>query len=395
MPPRRINSTAIRQLNLVRVFHALRENPGSSQRALGRITGLDKATISAIVGQLLEQGVLERGHTPSTGRVGRPEVALSIAPSAGSLVGARLEPGLIRIVATTLAGTPLRHIERPGSTDITRALQILHGGIEELIDGYSARAPVRAVGIGIPALMDRQGRLVLAPNLGWRDVPILPMLQKDLPVPVYVDNDTKAAAIGERLFGTCRDVNNFVYLAGHSGLGASIFTEGRLYRGQNGFAGEIGHMTVVPDGRQCGCGKRGCLETYVSEKAILQTAREQGCDFDDLFAVARAAEAREPRACRLLDEVGHYLGFALASVGNMIDPELVVLSGNLAIVADHVLPALKRTLDQHTLPPVLANLQVSVSPFGEDAVPMGGIALAMEGLLSTPWLNDLAVARSG
>jgi len=380
----RVNSAAIRRLNVIRLFHALRENPNASQAELGRLTGLDKATTSAVVAQLLEEGLIERTEGPRTRRIGRPETALVIAPSAGLLVGARLEPGTIRIVTATLGGAVLEHLQIPGSTDIGEAAARLHEGIDRAVAASGPGLPVRGVGVGIPALMDRDGRLVLAPNLGWRDTPIRALLESALGAPVYIDNDTKAAAMAERLFGVCRDVEDFVYLTGHSGVGGGLVLGGRLYRGAQGFAGEVGHVTVVPDGRPCGCGKRGCLETYVSEAAILAQAAERGRDFPDLAALAVAARAGDDVMRALLDEVGDRLGFALSHLVNLMNPELVVLGGNLSVAADVFLPALNHALERHALEPLRRSLRLLVSPLGPDAVPMGGIALAMEGFLSAP-----------
>ncbi len=396
MPPR-MNSAAIRRLNVIRVFHALRENPNASQAELGRLTGLDKATTSAVVAQLLDDGLVERSEGQRTRRIGRPETALAIAPSAGLLVGARLEPGTIRIVTTTLAGTVLEHRQIPGSTDIGTAAERLHEGIDRAVEASGRGLPVRGIGIGIPALMDRDGRLVLAPNLGWRDTPIRARLEAALGAPVYIDNDTKAAAMAERLFGACRDVEDFVYLTGHSGVGGGLVLGGRLYRGAQGFAGEVGHVTVEPDGRPCGCGKRGCLETYVSESAILAQAAERGRAFPDLWALTAAARDGDPLVLTLLDEVGGRLGFALSHLVNLMNPAMVVLGGNLSIAAGVFLPALNRALDRHALEPLRRDLRLLVSPLGPDAVPMGGIALAMEGFLSAPMpeLHPLAPLGRG
>lgn len=385
----RVNSAAIRRLNVIRLFHALRETPNASQAELGRLTGLDKATTSAVVAQLLDEGLIERAPIgrsdgPRARRIGRPETALVIAPSAGLLVGARLEPRTIRIVTTTLAGTVLQQLQIPGSTDIDHAAGLLHEGIERAVAASGPGLAVRGIGVGVPALMDRDGRLVLAPNLGWRDTPIRTRLESALGAPVYVDNDTKAAAMAERLFGACRDVEDFVYLTGHSGVGGGLVLGGRLYRGAHGFAGEIGHVTVVPDGRPCGCGKRGCLETYVSESAILMQGAERGRPCPDLAALAAAAREGDAVVRGLFEEVGDWLGFALSHLVNLLNPELVVLGGNLSVAAEIFLPALNRTLERHALEPTRRHLRLLVSPLGPEAVPMGGVALAMEGFLSAP-----------
>ena len=383
----KVNSTAIRRVNRVRLFHALREHPNSSQTDLQRLTGLDKATTSLVVTQLLEEGLLTRAEPTYAGRVGRPESALNISPSAGIFVGARLEPRKIRIISTNLAGEPLCRLDLPGSTDIHQAITLFREGLEQIVRQSGSDRAVRGIGVGVPGLMDRAGCLVLAPNLGWRCVPIQPLLQEELEAPVYVDNDANAAAMAERLFGACRGSANFVYLSCHSGLGAGLFLEGRLYRGAQGFSGEIGHVTVVPDGRACGCGKCGCVETYVSEAGILRTLSERGREFGDLADVALAARQQDAIVLEVLNAVGQFLGLALSSLVNIINPEMVVLGGTLANVFAFLEGALHRTLDVHVMAPHRDILRVILSPLGSEVVPMGGIALAMDGFISAPHLD--------
>jgi predicted NBD/HSP70 family sugar kinase len=369
------------------LFHALREHPDSSQTELQRITGLDKATTSMVVAQMLEEGLLTRGEPVCAGRVGRPESALAISPAAGILVGARLEPRKIRLITTDLAGSPLQRLDIPGSTDIHQAITLFHQGLARIIDQSGPDLAVRGIGVGVPGLLDRSGRLVLAPNLGWQSLPIQPLLQEDLPAPVYVDNDANAAAMAERLFGACRRSDTFVYLSCHSGLGGGLFLEGRLYRGAGGFSGEFGHTEVVAGGRLCGCGRRGCLETYCSEAGILLSLAERGLRFDDLPEVAEAAGRGDPVVLEVLEEVGERLGTALATLVNLLNPEMVVLGGTLATVFAHFADALHRALDAHTMAPHREGLRVILSPLGSEVVPIGGIALAMDGFLSTPRLD--------
>ena len=383
----KVNSAAIRRVNRVRLFHALREHPNSSQTELQCLTGLDRGTTSLVVAQLLEEGLVTRGEPAYPGRVGRPETGLTIAPSAGIFVGASLEPRKIRIVSTSVAGEPLAMLEIPGSTDIYQSLSLFRNGLGRIVRTSGPTPVVRGIGVGMPGLMDWDGCLVLAPNLGWRQVPIRTLLQEGLDAPVYVDNEANAAAMAERLFGACRNSGNFVYLSGHSGLGAGLFMEGRLYRGALGFSGEIGHVTAVPDGRVCGCGKRGCLEAYVSERGILHTLAARGRSLDDLAAVAAAARNGDPAVLETLDEVGLRLGLALSNLVNILNPEKVVLGGTLAKVFDYLVGALDRTLDGNAIPLHRDELHVIVSPLGAEAVPMGGIALAMDGFLSAPRLD--------
>jgi predicted NBD/HSP70 family sugar kinase len=385
-----LNTTLIRQLNTARVFHALREHPEISQRELAQRTGLDKATVSAVVNQLASQGLVTRQKRSQPGRVGRPEVALRLSERAGLFVGARLEPRTIRLVAARLDGKPLASLQVEGSTSLETAIAQLERAVRALVTrcGFTLEK-LKGLGVGIPALMDLHGHLTLAPNLGWRDEPIRSRLEAHFDVPLYLDNDTKAAALAEKLFGACRDVRDFIFVAGHSGVGGGLYLGGSLYRGFSGYAGEVGHIKLVPNGRACGCGGRGCLEAYTSEAAILTRLAEAGAAFDDLWQVAAAAERGEARVQAVLQETGELLGRALALLVNLLNPKRIVLGGNLAIVAPYTLAAIETTLAREALDAPRQAAELIVSPLGAESVPMGGVALAMEGFLALPsWLRS-------
>jgi len=380
-----MNTALIRQVNLARVFHALREHPDSSQRELAAVTGLDKATVSAVVAQLEAQGLIIRTPRHGNGRVGRPEVPLRLSPQAGLFVGVRLEPATIRLIATELDGSIIERLQVEGSRDVGDAILRLHQAVEELL-GRCRRtmAEVRGIGVGVPGLMDKGGNLVLAPNLGWRDEPILQFLRERFSAPVYVDNDTKAAALAEKLFGLARDADDFLVIAGHSGIGGALFLNGALYRGASGVAGEVGHLEVVAGGRRCGCGKQGCLEAYTSENAILTRLAEAGRALPDLAAVAAAAAQGDMVVRRVIDETGDYLGIAIANLINTLNPALVILGGNLAWVAQYLIPRIEQVMARVVLEAPRASVRLVISPLGIEQVPMGGVALALDGFVSLP-----------
>lgn len=392
-----VNTKFIRQVNVMRVFHDLREHPGSSQREIVARTGLKQGTVSVVVAQLQQEALLDRRTKPRSGRAGRPKDALSISASAGWFVGVRLEPREISVVATTLDARPVLSRRAQGTQDVNEAARRVGEMVREMAqDGGVALEAIRGVGVGVPALMDRGGRLELGPNLGWRDVPILELLQAELPVPVYVDNDTKAAARAETLFGSCRNVMDFVLVVAHSGIGGAVYHEGVLQRGWHGYAGELGHVKVVEGGRSCGCGGHGCLEAYASEKAILAQLEEQGRSCADLASVARRASEGDGVAKGVLVDAAEKLGAVLATVVNLTNPQRIVIGGSFARVADDVLPIVRRVLERDALASSRRDLEVLASGLGDDSVAMGGVALAMEGFLSLPsWVSVGHLHRSG
>lgn len=389
-PRLRLNPALVRRLNLARVFHALRLAGEASQGELVEATGLDPATVSAVVRHLRDEGWLRAEAAPPRGRTGRPPTRLSIDPEAGLLVGARLEPGAVRLLAATLAGEPLDHWQGRAGRGPDDGVTALRRGVAELLGRFvGGWARVRAVGVGVPALMSHDGRLAFGPNLGWRDVPLRARLARHWRVPVVVDNDTKAAALAEKLFGVAQASHDFVVIAGHSGVGGALYLGGRLQRGAGGFGGEVGHVTVVPDGRPCGCGDRGCLEAYLSEPAVVAQLRERGVEVEGYAGAAAAARAGDPRAVALLGELGALLGRVIADLVDLLDPELVVMAGALAHLAPHLTPEIEGALARPALGSVRGPCRVVASRFGPDAVTMGGVALAMERVLGLPaWWSD-------
>jgi len=375
---RGVNSAWVRRVNAVLLMQALRRHPGSSQRELAVLTGLDKATVSAVTSQLVEAGLVARSTSNATvRRLGRPAVALSIPQSAGIVFGVRLEPDRIEAVAADLGGRIVDRESRPGSKSPHQAMRALEAAVAKLRQRLGP-LPLKAMGIGVPALIDKSGHLIFGPNLNWRDVPLAEMAAALLPVPVIVENETNAAAIAEREFGSCAGVDDFIYVSGHSGLGGAIFAGGSLYRGAEGLAGEFGHIRIVPGGRACACGGRGCVEAYASVPGLLASLAERGSPATDLAEVAMRAEAGDPVVLALLAETGDLLGRALAGSVNALNPSHLVLGGNVAVVAPWMLSALRNALARAAMEQIAARLNIELSPLGIDAVVMGGVALALQ-----------------
>ncbi len=394
----RLNPALIRRLNVARVFHALRVGGPASQTELVRSTGLDPATVSAVARHLRDEGLVTTTRQPSRGRAGRPPTQLAIDASVGVLVGARLEPGTVRVLVTTLVGEPRATWQGSAGPTVDDALETLAGGVEAALGEIGVGwDQVRAVGVGVPALMSLSGRVAYGPNLGWRHVPLQERLAERWSVPVAVDNDTSAAALAETLFGAARDVRDFVMIAGHSGIGGALYLGGRLYRGSGGFAGEIGHARVVDGGRRCSCGDRGCLEAYLAEDALAARLAERGRDLATYAAIGTAAADGDTVVLEVLDEAGALLGRVIADLVDVLDPEVIVLAGALSHVVPWLLPAVERTLADEALGAYRSRCRVIASSFGPEAVTMGGVGLAMEAALSLPgWLldQDAAMPRS-
>lgn len=381
----RVNSAQVRQINTGRLFHIIRQHPGISQQKLSQLSGIDPATVSIIINTLEAEGIARRDVDAPTGRAGRPTTALSIDARAGYLAGIGLEPDAIRIALATIDGTRCADLVVPGSAEPEAALAAVCNGVTRIMRTLRApRAMLLGVGVALPGLVSTPGRVVFAPNLGWRDLDFAAPLARRLKVPVRVENDVKAAALAEHLFGASRDITDFVYVMGRSGIGGGLYVMGELYRGPHGLAGEIGHMKIVPGGRLCGCGGHGCFEAYASERAILAELAAAGHPARDVDAVLDACRADDAIVRAVLAEAGAHLGLGLANLINIISPRRIVLGGSLARLAPHLLPAAMPALEANALAAIYRDVELVVSVMGDHAASMGGIALALQQFLDDP-----------
>lgn len=260
-------------------------------------------------------------------------------------------------------------------------------------------AEVLGVGLGIPGLVDAPaGRSVFSPNLFWRDVPVLEPIAAALRLPVRMDNDVRCATLGEFHFGAGRGLENFVCITLGTGIGSGIVVGGRLYRGSHQSAGEIGHVRVVPDGPPCNCGRTGCLEAVASATAVARMAGDRlaagaggllpeyaaaGASSGsalDAALVARAALAGDAVAREILAEAGTYLGMAIATYADLVDPSVFIVGGGLSLAGELVLEPARRASARHAMPGIAERIRIAPAVTGDSAGMLGAAAL-VPGLL--------------
>ncbi len=249
--------------------------------------------------------------------------------------------------------------QQPAATFFKR----LHKDSGSLFRGLSRKYALVGIGIGAPNANFYKATIEHPPNLGWDFVDVRAEVARYYDVPVAVTNDANAAALGEMLFGAAKGMKDFIAITLGTGLGSGIVSNGELIYGADGFAGEIGHTIVDPDGRQCGCGKRGCLETYCSATGLCRTVQElicnttvpsetRGVSFEDLTAemVSKFARRGDPLARQAFETCGHTLGLKLSDSVAHLSPEAIVFSGGLAAAGDLIFKPTKRSLEKHLFP---------------------------------------------
>ena len=277
-------------------------------------------------------------------------------------------------------------------------LQLVDTVLKDLLPKYPA---IAAIGIAHSGVISRQeGKVLFFPQVsGWEETPIKQMFEKQYGFPTVVEDAVRAMATMEHRFGYGKDRRNFVYMSVGMGIGSAIFVDGRLYAGNDGLAGELGHVTVREDGGLCSCGNRGCLELYASGSAIIERVREAlrqgvtssltdevGSKLDELSVeqIATAAQSHDRLAERILSEAGSYLGAALATVVNLLNPERIILSGKVPRATEKILlDSLLYNLRHRALPQSTKDLDVIVSQFGDDAAAVGAVLLAGEEVLES------------
>lgn len=271
------NQDLVKELNKAVILNIIWRHAPISRAEIARISGLTRGTVSSLVDELIHDSFVKEIGT-GTSAMGRKPIMLQLNAGAGVIVGVDLGVNYILIILADLRAQVLARKRLSISPEMgeKRILEKMLDGIADILAGApSTPRGLLGIGAGVPGLVEMEhGVLKFAPNLRWKNAPLKDLLQERFDVPVYVDNEANVGALGEKWFGAGQGIRHMVYLSVGVGLGAGIVVNGELYRGATGYAGELGHFTILPDGPLCGCGNRGCWETLASELATLRRARE-------------------------------------------------------------------------------------------------------------------------
>lgn len=392
-----------RELNLSSVLKQLHQKGPLSRARLARLTGLNKSTISSLVEDLIDCGLICEGGTRSTG-AGRPSTPLELNPNAGTIIGVEIGVGFISIILANFIGELIwRRFEE---TNFFSEQEEIFARIFDIVDeaGKNARENgdrLLGMGITLPGMVDdERGILAFSPNLQWHDVPLRSMFSEHTGLPVFVDNDANAAALGEHLFGVARQAKHFLFIIDGVGVGGGLFLNGNIYRGANGLAGEIGHTSMyVEQTRPCRCGNRGCWENFANESSLYERVRsrlevgrcssiteiiENRSSPLTLSLISQAAEAGDSETLEALHETGSALGIGVANLVNIFNPEMVIIGGALSMVSKFLLPSIKKVIEERSLEDIRKHTAILDSAFGPDASVMGAVAMVVQAILSCP-----------
>ena len=366
----------VRRRNTAVVLRLLRDSGALSRADLARRSGLAKATVGTIVGQLQQSGAVSEGDSAPSGR-GRPSTPLVLDGRTMAGLGIEVNVDYVATTAVDLAGRELSFVERPthGGGPTLEDVLVL---VREEVTLLDARAiGLLGLTVAVPGLIDRaRGVVVAAPNLGWTDVHLANALRRELGsgVPVAVDNDANCAARAESLRGVASGVDDFVYLTGTVGLGAGIVCGGQVLRGSRGLAGEVGHLRIGDDGRLCACGRTGCWEALVGLRALVQATGIDVRPREDPVSYAErvvGTPGTEPAILAVADALAR----GVAQLTATLDPRMIVLGGSFVPLGPLLVPALEETIAAGFTGP---GCTVALSTLGLHAASVGAAVDALD-----------------
>lgn len=373
------SQSSLREANRARVVDAVKRHGGLTQVELSGATGLSPATVSTIVKELVAAELVEVRNTVRSGRRAQlVTLAHRVGLVAGVLVGTRQLTVAVadvshEILAEQVLPLPAEH---RADTSLDRAALL----VVDLLERVGAELPeVLGIGLGLPAPVDSSSGQVTVRGIlrGWDGVPVAQVLSKRLARPVFVDNDANLGALAESTVGAAREVHDALYVRAGHGVGAGIVLAGRVHRGVAGTAGEIGHVQVDPSGNICSCGSRGCLDTVVGDRALLEPLRSSHGHLT-LADVVRLAGEDDPGCREIVADAGAVVGGVVAGLATSLNPELVVVGGVLSTTGEVFLGPLREALRRRTLLQQVTPLDVVPAALGSRAELEGALALALQ-----------------
>ena len=385
----------VRATNLAVVLRHLRRHAPCSRADIAATTGLNKATVSSLVTDLIDRRLVrEVGMTEN--RIGRPAMMLVLDGSPYAAIGLEINADHLTAVALDLAGARLLSWRRsftaaPGNPgQAIASLAALARRTVAKLEREDRR--VLGLTVAVPGLVDADGVVELAAGLGWQEIDLRKSLLGALGEPGYpllVENDANLAVLAEQRLGDQPGTADLVYLTGGASIGAGIIADGRLLRGSRGFAGELGHLPLDDAGPSCGCGRRGCLEALAGLGAVIRRAlpdvgietalspSEFGPHIDEIHRLARAGD---PQVLAALTETGHHLGHGISMLANLINPACVVLGGYFTVLATWLIPSAERELEKRSIAAHSGGTRIVASTLDTSAAAAGGATRVLDAI---------------
>jgi len=391
------NSDFLSRINTTLILKTIWEHSSISRTDIVDRTNLTAATVSRIVCKLNKNGfVQEFGYGKSNG--GRKPILMELSPRAIMVIGIDVEIDEINSVLIDLKGNIIeRKTVKNKEVKQDRILKKIIDIVNELIVISNNKEKIVGIGIGIHGLVDYyKGISIYPPAFGWSNVPVAEIIHKEYKLPVILDNNVRALAQGEKWFGVAKKMQNFICLKVDAGIGSGIFANGNLYRGGSMSAGEVGHIVVDEDGPLCVCGNYGCLDSLATISALINRTKKiirQGAEskiynmvngkLDEINEdiIFEAAKKGDSIALQVLRDTGRYLGIAIASIINVLNPEAVIIEGKIIEAGEFVFQSVRETVKNKALSYPLKHVNIMTGMLGKDGVAIGAATLIFERFL--------------
>lgn len=400
------NSKYVKKLNRMTIINIIKDNELISRQQIAEITGLTPPAITGIIRELIDTGfVNEVGLGESQG--GRRPVSLRFNSSAGYVIGIEITSQEITIALTDLKNVPteIRRVQVDMKNPDAATGELIKIIKQVILHEDHRLKRFLGIGIAFPGMLNaQQGTVKRAVNLGkkWNDFPLQTILSQEFNMPVFIETNSKVAALGEKWFGEGTSCENLIYINMGEGISAGIIMGDSIVQGSQGYAGQIGHTVMVEQGALCNCGNRGCLETICGIPAILRkvnaelpflTAEDalqqrfilnQEIKINDIleFALLEDSYARE-----VLRQTSRYVGLAISHMINLYNPDAVFIGGKMSIVAELFMEEFRNVIASHTFSEVGSATPIVISRLGIDSGVIGACALALKKLLKSPNSN--------
>jgi predicted NBD/HSP70 family sugar kinase len=380
----------VRRQNLGALLRYVHRHGATSRAELTSELGLNRSTIGALTSDLAAAGLVTEETPRETGRAGRP--SLVVRPESARVYAYAITIGVDRIRAARvgLGGELLdqREDDRPRGVVAGETIGPVAAFVKEMHADVPAGSAYVGCGVAVSGMVRREDGMVrLSPNIGWADEPLGAALATELGCdrPITLGNVADLSVLAEHARGTAVGCDNVIYLHGDVGVGAGIIAGGRRVTGHGGYGGEVGHMVVHPGGYRCGCGSRGCWETEIGEYALLHHAGRDGATGREaVLAVVDAAVRGDTSAQRAVRQIGDWLGFGVANLVNIFNPEMVIFGGTLRDVYLASAAQVRSRLNAMGLPACREHVRLRTPKLGDDAALLGAAELAFEQLLADP-----------
>ena len=385
----------LRLVNRRILLSILSDRQPISRAEIAKISGLNKATISTITGELLKEScIIEEGSGRTTPIGGKPPTPLRLNANRFGLFGVDIRADETILALSDFNNRIVARFSYETGSDATAFLNKIGKEIRKLCTKHDSFIEFPGIGVSLPGLVDNQsGKFLLSVVLPWRDVPVVNLLEKATGLPVIIDNSARCSALAEIWHGKAQyaHVRNLLYVSVSTGLACGVVIDGGLYRGGNNTAGQFGHIPIDVNGPDCRCGQRGCWDLYASDKATLKRYADLrgagGKRVSSMRKLVELVEAGDGAATEAVRETARYLGIGITGLVNGLDPEIVVIGGEITKVWGVIEPIIVEETKRNLLAPRSHSVAIRPSAFEVRPSLKGALTLIQNSLLSVPHMG--------